>query len=181
MQVIMPKTNKEIEDLVLNCNITYNPQELQLALNTKKDSVTQLKVYRGDNRTYNEIRFVGFQPRHQLMQQKLFNLAAHFVNDKDFRNSFCFWWKFRIGFTLSQNNIPFVATGTTETHYGDNKYEINIDRFNMFNLSNSALKVQKIGFNGITLENSSIIAFQIYKDEIIFATTIPPEYIKQIE
>ncbi len=176
-----PTTTKELEKIVMECNITYSPHELQYNLNTKKDSVTHLKVYRGDNRTYNEIRAVGFQPRKQLPQQNLLNLAAHFVNDKSFRDSFCAWWKYRNGFTLPQNNIPFVATGTTETHYGDNEYEINIDRFNMFNLSNSALKVQKIGFNGITLENSSIIAFQIYKDEIIFATTIPPEYIKQIK
>ncbi len=135
-----------------------------------------LTIYRGDNREPHIILSEGFSPWYPLDINRMRHLAVYFVNNKDFRSLLWQWWKYPSARTINMRNNPFVATGISDSHLGNYKYKIQLEQFHMYEIQKGAL-LHKIGFEGDSLETSSIIAIQIDKEEIIFGTNIPPKYI----
>ncbi len=167
----------ELEERILHNSTIYDVEVFNkiLAQYTSTDGLT---VYRGDNRSFDEISSIGFSPWCLMEMQNLISLAVDFVRDPQFRKDFEAWWKYPCLRTINMKNNPFVATGTNDAHLGKYKYKIQLDQFHVYHIQ-SGLFIQKIGFDGDSLDTSSIIAFQIDKAEVIFGTTIPAIYISE--
>ncbi len=166
---------KDLEDKILNNLTKYDAEEFHRTL-SQYPMTTGLIVYRGDNRDFKEISSKGFSPWNTMKIENLKSLVAYFVNNKQFRIDFGNWWKYPSTRTIDMKQNPFVATGTSDAHYGKFEYEIQLNQFHVYQIQ-SGLFTHKIGFDGDSLDTSSIIALQIDKEEVIFGTTIPPRYI----
>ncbi len=168
----------ELEKRILQNSTLYDNIDFNIEL-TKYPMTTGLTVFRGDDRNADEILSKGFSPWYLMDIQNLRSLVVDLVHDGEFQKSLWTWWKYPGQRTINMKNNPFVATGTKDAHLGKYKYKIQLEQFKMYQIpTGGSLFFQKIGFNGDSLDNSSIIALQIDKDEVVFGTTVPPRYIE---
>lgn len=166
----------EIEKRIFQNPYTYNPKELAECL-SKKYKTVGLTVFRGDDRDDSIIKSQGFSPWNIMPKENLIGLIADLISDEKFRKVFWAWWKYPANRTINEKNNPFVSTGTECGHKGTYEYKIELNDFNMYEISKGILYFQ-VGFNGDNLENSSIIAIQIDMHEVIFGTNIPGKFIE---
>ena len=166
----------EIEKRIFQSPYAYNPKELSDCL-SKKHKTVGLTVFRGDDRNVSIIEKQGFSPWDIMPKEILIGLIADLIADEKFRQDFWVWWKYPANRTINEKNNPFVSTGTECGHKGKYEYKIKLNDFNMYEISKGLFYFQ-VGFNGDKFENSSIIAIQIDKHEVIFGTNIPGQFVE---
>lgn len=135
--------------------------------------------YRGDNRDPSEIMQVGFAARNPATAPQIERIIDLLIMPQ-YLSSFSRWWKYpscRPGFELTA--APFVATGLEDSHKGDNNYQIDLP-MNLILTDIPKRKLLGAGllFDGATPDSSSIFAIKIDRQEAVFLSPIPPQYIR---
>lgn len=168
-------TMSDLEKIIYGISPCSSIKEACEKINTNKNA-KNLIVYRGDNRTYDDLKDDGFAPHYQLPCEKILNLIAILISDIKFRADFHQWLKYPCCRKISDSWHPFVSTGTHDSHLGNYDYKIDLGEVYVYEFG-SGINTMQIVFNGERLENSTIIGILIDHQEIVFGTNIPKSYI----